>query len=60
MLVPGARPQPVDRLLRPRRRVEASPAQLESDLVYDHPVTTAELDAIEQLLGPALKVLLAD
>jgi hypothetical protein len=59
MLAAGSRRQPVDRLLRRRPRAEP-PVQVESDLAIDHPVTKAELEAIEQLLGPEFMALLAD
>jgi hypothetical protein len=40
--------------------VERGPIHVDSDLVSDHPITAAELDAIEQLLGCDLQALLTE
>lgn len=60
MLVPGTRHQSIARPLRRRRCLEPQPIHVESDLACELPVSGAELDAIEQLLGPDLRALLAD
>ena len=59
MLDPGPHRRLVERLLRRRPRAEP-PVQVESDLSDDYAVAEAELDAIEQLLGPELSALLSD
>jgi hypothetical protein len=58
MLAAGPRRQPVEWLLRRRPRAEL-PVEVDSELASDRSVTEAELDAIEQLLGPELVALLA-
>ena len=60
MLASGSRRRPVERLVRRRRRVEPLAVEVETELASSHPVTEAELDAIEQLLGSDLLELLAD
>ena len=60
MLDSGPHRRPVERLVRRSRRVEPLAIEVESDLAGSHPVTEAELDAIEQLLGSDLLELLAD
>jgi hypothetical protein len=60
MFDPTVRCEPEARRPRWRRRVERGPIHIESDLVGDHPITAAELDAIEQLLGRDLQVLLTE
>jgi len=59
----GLKPlDPEKRLLKPRPRKNASgwSPEIFSELVSDQPVTSAELDAILQLLGDDLAVLLKD